>query len=182
MQVFLTRFMSAVAAVGAFAAIAAAPASAAIFQLEFSGSSIAGSGSISFDTTGAPSTDPYEYRAGDTFLASFDFGSVTIDFTELHAQIPIQIPHVAGEPSDVFYSGTRDESSGDDLGLINFINLSMGEGGWTLSFLTDDGFEATVRGEYLFVQDGTEIPVPTPATAALFAGGLVALGWRSCRA
>ncbi|HEX2116978.1 MAG TPA: hypothetical protein VHM01_21450 [Alphaproteobacteria bacterium] len=51
--------------------------------------------------TDAPSLDPYEFCAGDTFLATFDFdGQVTVPFTEANSSNPTQIVFLAGNPVD----------------------------------------------------------------------------------
>jgi hypothetical protein len=174
MRILHTILLAGAVAFGIAAAAAAAPVT---LDFQFNGSSVPGTGSVTVDPAGAPTTDPYEFRAGDTFIASFDFSSVIITFDEQDALNPVLVPFTGGIPTDVYYSGFLDEATGIDLGFISFISLSMGEGGWTLGFLTDDGFEITINGTYVILQDGSETPVPAPAAALLFASGLVGLGW-----
>jgi hypothetical protein len=184
MQSFQSRFRTLVAALGLLAA-AAAPSSAATLNFEFTSESgqTTGTGSVNFDPTGAPSTDPYEFRLGDTFLATFDFdGAATVSFTEADALNAIQIPFLAGNPVDAFYSGSVVDGPDNHLGFISWIQLSMGEGDFSLQFLSDEGDEGTITGTYILVQDGPQTPVPEPATALIFGAGLAAIAWRRRRA
>jgi hypothetical protein len=179
MQSFQSRFRSLVAALGLLAA--AVPASAATLNFELTSNSgqTTGTGSAVFDITGAPSLDPYEYRAGDTFLATFDFdGQLTVPFTDADSSNPTQILFLAGNPVDAWYIGSRVDSPSNELGFISSISFSMGNGNFQLQFLTDDGFENTINGTYVIVQDETPpTGVPTPGAALLFASGLAALAW-----
>ncbi len=131
MRILHTTLLAGAVALGISAAATAAPVS---FDLEFTGSSVPGTGTVTVDTAGAPTTDPYEFRAGNSFSASFDFGSVTITFSEADALNPVLVPFIGGNPADVNYSGVLDEATGIDLGFISFIDLSMGDGGYSLFF------------------------------------------------
>jgi hypothetical protein len=162
--------------------LAAASAQAATLNFEFTSSDVLGTGSAVFDEAGAPSLDPYEYRPGDTFLASFDFGSVVIPLTEADALNPIQITFQSGNPADIFYAGSLVEGPGKDLGILDFISVTMSQGGFTLQLHYDTGEESTINGTYAFVQDQPPTSVPEPASATLLGAGLAALAWRRRRA
>jgi hypothetical protein len=152
------------------------PASAVTLNFKFDSADTTGTGAATFDITGAPSLDPYEYRAGDTFVANFTFGSTAITFTEGDALNPILVFFQSGQPSDIFYSGSLIESAGTDLGIFDFISLSMGDGSFSMQAHYDTGEEASFGGTYKFI--GDEPPataVPEPASAALACAGLVAL-------
>jgi hypothetical protein len=179
---FQIRFRTGLAALGLLAA-SALPASAGTLNFQFTSDVATGTGSAVFDTTGAPSLDPYEYRAGDKFLASitFDFDAFDpfiIDFTEADATNPITVFFQSGNPADVFYSGAVLETPGRDLGILDFASLTMAEGGFSMQIHFDTGEEGNVHGTYVLVNDEPPPSVPEPASAALIGVGLAALAWR----
>jgi hypothetical protein len=186
MQSFQTCFRTGLAAL-ALCAAAAAPASASTLNFKLTGNVATGTGSAVFDTTGAPSLDPYEYRAGDTFLASitFDFNAFdpfTIDFTEADATNPVMVFFQSGNPADIFYAGAVLEAPGRDLGILDFASLTMAGGAFSMQFHFDTGEEGNLQGTYVFVADEPPTSVPEPASAALVGAGLAALAWRRRRA
>lgn len=179
MRSFQSRFRTLVAALGL---LAAAPASASTLNFQFTSVEATGTGSAVFDTAGAPSLDPYLYRAGDTFFASFDFGSVVVDFTEADAANPIMVFFQSGNPSDLFFSGSVLEGPGRDLGVFDFVGLTMVEGGFSMQVHFDTGEEASFEGTYAIVDGNPPTSVPEPASALIFGAGLAAVAWRRRRA
>jgi PEP-CTERM motif len=165
------------AALGLFAAAFAPPASAVpvTANIEFTGDDGSGTGSVAFDP-GAQTDGLYLYQLGDTLEITLNLiGSVVI-FTENDLVYAEDVPEIllsGGVPQDVRYYGFL----GDVAGIINTIGLTVGYGGWSANGTTDDGFEFFTGGEYRFVGDTPETPVPEPSSALLFAAGLAALGW-----
>ena len=187
MQSFQTGFRKLTAALGLLVA-GSVPVSAATLNFQFTSDIATGPGSAVFDTTSAPSLDPYEYRAGDTFLASitFDFGGAftpfVIDFTEADATNPITISFQSGNPSDIFFAGSVFETPGRNLGALDFASLTMGGGAFLMQIHFDTGEEGRVEGTYAIVGDEPPpVSVPEPASAALVGAGLAALVLRGRR-
>jgi hypothetical protein len=182
MQIFLSRITQLVMALFGVVAVSAVPASSSS-SLSFTatGAGVTGSGQAVFDATGAPSVDPYVFRPGDTFHASFDLGAVTVNFTELDGTASVLF--LSSSPADLMYHGFQSDGVDNHLGAIADLTLDLfGEGGFQIRIHYDDGEEGTTHGQYSVTFDPPTTTVPEPASALMLGAGLAAIAWRRRRA